>query len=69
MADVEWVQITARVPRELAEQLSRTADRRGVPISVVIRQALATETRHDGGIKRDNAAVGMQRLGRRKAKQ
>jgi len=68
MADGDWIQIGVRIPRELAEQLHRTAERRGVPLSVVVRQALATETRHDGEVKRD--AVGAQKLGRpRRAKQ
>ena len=58
----DLVFIGVRLPRELWDQVRRTAERRRTSLSSVIRAALATETRHDGDVRRED--VMQVKLGR-----
>jgi hypothetical protein len=53
----ELVVVSARVPRALLEQIQRAAQKRNVALSDIVRQALVTETRRFGDVRRDDVAT------------
>lgn len=53
----ELVVVSARVPRALLEQIQRAAEKRNVALSDIVRQALVTETRRFGDVRRDDVAT------------